>query len=70
MANDNRLNAAVEGVIVTACARCVRRHDDGVTCDAFPEAIPEQILDGELDHKKPFPGDHGLQFKPRVREKT
>lgn len=33
-------------------------------CKAFPEGIPENITLGGNDHKKPFKGDHGIQFSP------
>jgi len=32
-------------------------------CDAFPDGIPAAILIGGDPHTKPFPGDHGIQFK-------
>lgn len=32
-------------------------------CFAFPDGIPEDILNGEFDHKKPHEGDHGIQFE-------
>ncbi|WP_048183672.1 hypothetical protein [Methanosarcina siciliae] len=32
-------------------------------CDAFPDRIPDEIWRGDNDHKKPFPGDHGIQFE-------
>ena len=34
-------------------------------CDAFPKGIPEEIINGEFDHTKPYAGDHGIQYKER-----
>jgi len=33
------------------------------TCDAFPDGIPDEIWEGKNDHKKPYPGDHGIEFE-------
>ncbi|ALK06176.1 hypothetical protein SAMN02910340_02083 [Methanosarcina thermophila] len=33
------------------------------TCDAFPDGIPDEIWRGNNDHKKPYPGDHWIQFE-------
>lgn len=41
-------------------------------CDAFPDGIPWPIQEGEFDHSKPHPGDHGLQYvaRPPMRRIT
>ena len=45
------------------CLNC--RHYQGVqTCEAFPDEIPFEIYSGEVDHRKPYPGDGGIQFEP------
>lgn len=33
-------------------------------CAAFMEGIPDAILEGEVDHRSPVDGDHGIQFEP------
>lgn len=51
---------------------CVRFHRDrkemGLTCDAFPDGIPREIIMGDSDHREPVEGDHGLQFEPLESE--
>ncbi len=43
------------------CILC--KHFKGfLTCDAFPEGIPERILAG-FDHSNPFEGDSGIRFE-------
>lgn len=56
-----------EGIVFppdASCWTCVRKHDNSPTCDAFAERIPNAILDGEHDHRTPYPGDHGLLYLP------
>jgi hypothetical protein len=35
-------------------------------CAAFPDGIPEEVLDGSVDHHEPYNGDHGIQFEPAL----
>jgi len=52
------------------CASCQRfmRDFPGYACEAYPDGIPSEIIHAEHDHRKPFPGDHGLRFKPIKEE--
>jgi len=36
-------------------------------CAAFPRppGIPDVIFDNGFDHRKPYEGDHGIQFEPK-----
>ena len=47
------------------CLKCEHFFDEKgpLKCEVFPEGIPEEIATGENKHKKPYPGDHGIQFK-------
>lgn len=47
------------------CDRCIHKREKGETCDAYPDGIPYEILLSEVDHTKPYKGDHGIQFSPR-----
>ena len=45
------------------CISCI--HYRGVlTCDAFPDGIPEEIATGQHDHAEPYRGDHGIRYEP------
>lgn len=52
------------------CSYC--KHKDEKTakriCEAFPDGIPYEIWLGKNDHKKPYKGDHGIQFEPLHEE--
>ena len=48
------------------CNRCINANSDN-TCSAFPNGIPEEVLLGEFDHRKPYPNklnpqDQGIRF--------
>ena len=47
------------------CLRCKRLKQDFITCSAFPEGIPEEIITGKFDHQKPFGGDGGKRYQPK-----
>jgi hypothetical protein len=51
--------------IANLCAWCTRFRPavrDRTICEAFPEGIPEAIRLMDHDHRRPYPGDHGLRF--------
>ena len=33
-------------------------------CKAYSNGIPDEIIDGEVDHTKPYKDDNGIQFEP------
>lgn len=33
-------------------------------CEAFPDAIPDEIYSGEVLHDQPYRGDNGIQYEP------
>jgi hypothetical protein len=49
------------------CSGCTHLRGDlrDPRCDAFPGGIPNEILLSKADHRKPFPGDNGIQFEPK-----
>lgn len=49
------------------CMRCKNYIDDNgqkFHCKASRE-IPREILMGDNDHTKPYPGDNGIMFEPK-----
>lgn len=58
-----------EGTLIhPQCESCTwRSPDDPFACTAFPE-IPDEILTNEVDHRQPYPGDRGIQYKAKDEE--
>ncbi len=48
--------------ICDACARLTMNDQDRLSCEAFPDGIPESIIFDGFDHRQPHPGDNGVQF--------
>ena len=46
--------------ISSQCLLCAHFHCPG-SCDAFNK-IPTVIITGAFDHRKPYPGDHGVRW--------
>jgi len=52
---------------ISLCSSCKHFHfkDWGKNaCDAYPNGIPAEVFMLEVDHRKPYKGDHGIQFEP------
>lgn len=49
-----------------SCAHFKKNRHGGNFCDAFPDGlgIPDAIILGRHDHRQPYPGDHGIRYKP------
>ena len=53
-------------IVSPQCVFCWHCHlPASAICDAYPEGIPDGILQRGLDHRKPYPGDHGIRFEPK-----
>jgi hypothetical protein len=49
------------------CMNCLHfdfENRKSLTCRAFPNGIPEKILTNRADHRREYPGDHGLRYDP------
>lgn len=47
------------------CLACshYRREAPRLACTAFPDGIPDAILESRADHRMPLPGDGGIRFE-------
>ena len=58
-----------EGEIgLSQCVWCRHRADGGDRCRAFPDGIPDAILNNRHDHNDPYDGDHGVRYEPEIVE--
>jgi len=49
---------------VSMCLVC-KYYRKAQRCEAFPSRIPQAILIGRYDHRKPHNGDHGIKLEPK-----
>jgi len=52
----------------TPCIYCKHLNPETLDwhCEAFPDGIPEDIINGDFNHTIPHEGDHGIQFEKIV----
>ena len=66
MADDLVLDGGAQPATLTQCAMCehfsVGSNEPG-RCQAFPDGIPLAIWNGDHDHTRLYPGDHGVTFQ-------
>jgi len=57
-------------VKLTFGARCLccRHFTGNGRCEAYPYGIPREILTGDHDHTKPYPGDGGITWESILHE--
>lgn len=67
MSRASKFMATAEDLIMTQCVLCKNREhtENPQGCKAFPDGIPQVIIDNKADHRLPFEGDHGIRFEPR-----
>ena len=47
------------------CKHFYKNEYEELCCKAFPNGIPDKIIEGEIDHKKPYKKDKGIQFEKK-----
>lgn len=45
------------------CGICRHYREGTVSCDAYPQGIPIEIIENEVDHRQPYTDDQGIQFE-------
>lgn len=51
-------------IVRIACHTC-KHYNKDLTCKAFPDRIPHDILTGKHNHKTPFEGDGGIVYESK-----
>ena len=46
------------------CLQC-KHYSDNLKCKAFPKGIPQEIVNGEVDHISSYDGDKGIQYEEK-----
>lgn len=61
-----------EQLATTQCIKCkhvhsskIKKQPSPMSCEAFPNGIPSDILNGKISHTKHIPGDNGIKFEKR-----
>jgi len=61
-------------IVYPICMSCkhlrIELDESSMTCEAFPDGIPEPILSMDHDHHEPYEGDHGIRYEPTERIKV
>ncbi len=57
-----------------SCGKCKHIIRKDLSCAAFPNGIPDDILEREFDHRNPYPNaenpeDNGIRFELSEQEK-
>ena len=52
-----------------SCFKSKHLNEDEVSCKAFPDVIPNEILVADVSHDKPYPGDNNIQFEEKKDKK-
>jgi hypothetical protein len=50
------------------CRHLLRATPDGLPCVAFPDGVPDELYYNKRDHRKPYPGDHGVRWEAASEE--